>query len=106
MDAIQSTHANPQIYAVLCGRMTLKQKEIARQRDTLDSRVLTALLTWFIEQSGHPGYKNLRVPAECPKPIIHEDPDTANNTADDQYVAKETSFAKSTFHFHRELSQL
>ena len=29
MHAIQRKHANPQIYAVLCGRMTLKQKEIA-----------------------------------------------------------------------------
>ena len=75
------------------------KKEIARQRAGLDSRALTALLTWFIEQSGHWGNKNLRVPAECPKPIIHQDPDTANNTDDAQDVAKETLFAGSTFHF-------
>ena len=99
MHAIQRTHANPQIYAVLCGRMTLKQKEIARQKAEIDTRVLTALLTWFIEQSGHPAYKDLTVPAECPKPIIIRDPDTANNTDNEQDVAKETSFAGSTFHF-------
>lgn len=106
MYAIQSTHANLQIYAVLCGRMTLKQNEIARQQASLDTRVLTVLLTWFIKQSGHQGYKHLRVPAECPKPIIHQDPDIANNTDDAQDVAKETLFAGSTFHFCQECSQL
>ena len=42
---------------------------------------------------------NLRVSAECPKPIIHQDLDTANYTDDDQDAAKETLFAGSTFHF-------
>ena len=58
MHAIQQTHAVPQIYAVLCGRMTLKQKEIARQRAEVDTKVLTTLLTWFIEQSGYQAYKS------------------------------------------------
>ena len=49
MYAIQQKHANLQIYAVLCGRMTLKQKEIARQRAQIDTKVLTTLLTGFIE---------------------------------------------------------
>ena len=40
MHDIQRTHDNPQIYAVLCGRMTLKQKEIARQKAEIDTRVL------------------------------------------------------------------
>ena len=61
--------------------------------------MLAALLTWFIEQSGHPAYKDLTVPAECPKPNIVQDPDTTNNTDDEQDVAKETTFAGSTFHF-------
>ena len=87
-----------QIYAVLCGHITLKQKEIARQRAEIDTKVLTALLTWFIKQSGHPAYKDLTVPAECPEPIIVQDPDTTNNTDDEQKVAKETAFAGSTFH--------
>ena len=43
MYAIQQKHANLQIYAVLCGRMT--QKEIARQRAQIDTQMLTALLT-------------------------------------------------------------
>ena len=64
------------IYAMLCGHMTLKQKEIARQRAEIDMKVFTALLTWFIEQSGHPAYKDLTVPAEYPKLIIVQDPDT------------------------------
>ena len=45
MHAIQQKHTNPQIYVVLCGRMTLKQKEIARQRAQIDTQMLTALLT-------------------------------------------------------------
>ena len=79
--------------------MTLKQKEIARQRAQVDAKMLTALLTWFIEQSGHPAYKDLTVPAECPKPNIVQDPDTTNNTDEEQDVEKETKFAGSTFHF-------
>ena len=79
--------------------MTLKQKEIARQRAQIDTKVLTALLTWFIEQSGHPAFKNMTVSSECPKPTIVQDPDTSNNTDFDQDVAKETTFAGSTFHF-------
>ena len=61
--------------------------------------MLTAQITWFIEQSGHPAYKDLTVPAECPNPIIVQDPDTTNNTDGEQKVAKETAFAGSTFHF-------
>ena len=99
MYAIQQKHGNPQIYAVLCGRMTLKQKEIFRQRAEIDTKVLTALLTWFIKHSGHPAYKDLTVPAECPKPKIVQGPDTANKTNVDRDVAKEPTFTGSTFNF-------
>ena len=49
MHATQQKHTNSQIYAMLCGHIILKQKEIARQRAQIDTKVLTALLTGFIE---------------------------------------------------------
>ena len=40
------------------------------------------LLTWFIKESGHKGYKDVTPPDECPKPvIILQDEDNENNTA-------------------------
>ena len=84
---------------MLCGHMTLKQKEITRQRAEIDTKVLTVVLTWCIEQSGHPAYKDLTVPVECPKLKNVQNPDTTNNINNEQNIAKETTFAGSTFHF-------
>ena len=61
--------------------------------------MLTAQITWFIEQSGHPAYTDLTVSSECPKLNIAQDWDAANDTDDDHDVKKETTFAGSTFHF-------
>ena len=43
-------------------------------------------------------FKDLRVPVQCPKPIILQDPAILNNTDDDQNVAKEL-FVRSTCYF-------
>ena len=42
---------------------------------------------WFIEESGHPGFKDVPLPRNCPKPVIIQDNDVINNT--DQSVNRE-----------------
>ena len=98
MEQFQRTGASPHVYAVLCGRMTPKQKEIARSRAKLDTKILTAILTWFIEESGHEGYEGLRVPAKCPEPTIVEEPESEHNT-DTEKDAEKEAFSGSTFYF-------
>ena len=99
MNYFHTTGANPHVYCVLCGRMTPKQKELARARASLDTKMLTTLLTWFALESGHPGYENIRPPSECPSPTIIEDPSTDHNTDEEHDSSKETTFEGATFHF-------
>ncbi len=57
------------IYCVLCGRMTVDQKRIIRERSTLDTQLFIDFMTWFVQQSGHPGFKDTSIPEECPQPL-------------------------------------
>ena len=95
---LKETHCD-QILCVLSGAMTPKQKEIARQRAELDTRLFLGLLTWFIEESGHPGYENVQVPAECPRPIIIEDRESKNNTDQPGKPEIENVFEEGTCYF-------
>ncbi len=45
------------IYCVLCGRITPDQKQIVRRRAVVDTKLFIDLLTWFVNDSGHPGYQ-------------------------------------------------
>ena len=68
------------IYPVLCGRMTPDQKQIVRRRAVVNTQLLVDILTWFVKESGHPGFQNTTVPEECPKPLFVEDQEANNNT--------------------------
>jgi hypothetical protein len=54
------------IYCVLCGRMTLDQKQKVRRRAVVDTQLFIDILTWFVKESGHPGFQNTTIPDECP----------------------------------------
>jgi hypothetical protein len=99
MNHYLETGANPLVYCVLCGRMTPKQKELARQRAELDTAKMMKLMRWFIEDSGHPGYADVVLPEHCPKPVVIEDPETEHNTNVEQDPELEKSFEGATFHF-------
>jgi len=99
MNYFQNTGANPHIYCVLCGRMTPKQKEIVKQKVSLDTQLLIKLLTWFSTQSGHPGYKNIVPPSKCPVPTVIEDPASSHNTDEEHNPEIEHKFDGATFHF-------
>ena len=95
----QQSGANPNIYVVLCGRMTAKQKEIIKNRARVDTNILHKLLTWFVEESGHPGFKDVVPPSECPQPKVVEDPECSQNVDDEHDAEKESRYEGATFHF-------
>jgi hypothetical protein len=85
-----------EIVCVLSGAMTPKQKERAREQAKIDTKLYLGLLTWFIEESGHPAYENIPVPTECPRPIIIEDRESKYNT-DDPSTDKKGQEREETF---------
>ena len=99
MNYFQHTGANPNIYCVLCGRMTPNQKRIVRERSLLDTSMYIALVTWFIQKSGHNAFRNFTPPRECPQPTLIEDNATDNNTDEQVDTAIENQFDGGTFYF-------
>ncbi len=55
------------IHCVMCGRMTPDQKQIVRKRSRVDTQLYIDILTWFVKESGHPGYLNTSIPEDCPQ---------------------------------------
>ena len=65
MNNYLKTGANPNVYCILCGRYTPKQRELAKLKCLLDANEFMKLLEWFIEKSGHPDFKGLVKPQNC-----------------------------------------
>ncbi len=57
------------------------------------------VITWFIEESGHPGYNKTSIPKDCPQPLLVENPETRNNTDDPANVTLEANYEGGTFVF-------
>jgi hypothetical protein len=87
------------IYCVLCGRMTTDQKQIVRRRAVVDTQLLIDILTWFVKESGHPGFQNTTAPEECPKPLFVENQGTTNNTDKSVNVNVENNIESGTYCF-------
>jgi hypothetical protein len=85
------------IYCVLCGRMTPDQKQIVRRRAVVDTQLFIDILTWFVKESGNPGFQNTTIPEECPKPLFVEDQETANNRDKSINVNVETNIESGTY---------
>ena len=87
------------IYCILCGRMTPDQKQIVRKRAIVDTQLFIDILTWFVNESGHPGYQDTVIPEECPQPLFVEDKETQNNTDESVNVNLETNIESGTYYF-------
>jgi len=87
------------IYCVICGRMTPEQKTIVRKRAVINTKDFLDILTWFVTESGHEGYKNITIPEECPQPVFVADQETNNNTDRSVDVNVETNFESGTYYF-------
>jgi len=80
MNRLNQQGISEHIYCVLCGRMTPDQKQIVRTRAKVDTQLFIDVMTWFIKESGHPGYKETLIPQNCTQPTFIEDSETGNNT--------------------------
>ena len=99
MNQLNEADFGEHIYCVLCGRMTPNQKQIVRKRSKVDTQLFIDVITWFIQESGHPGYNKISVPKDCPQPRFVEDAETRNNTDDPANVALEANYEGGTFVF-------
>jgi hypothetical protein len=89
------------IYCVLCGRMTPDQKRIVRESSKVDTQLFIAIMTWFEEQSGHPGFSNTAIPNKCPQLLLIEDKESTNNTENPYDKTVKTMYEGGTYYFHR-----
>jgi hypothetical protein len=87
------------IYCVLCGRMTPDQKRIVREPSTLDTGLFIDIMTWFVQKSGHPGFKKISIPEECPQPLLVEYRETNNNTDFSINKNVDSSYDGGTYYF-------
>jgi hypothetical protein len=84
---------------VLCRRMTPDQKQIVRKRSRVDTQLYIDILTWFVKESGHPGYLNTSIPEDCPQPLLIEDIPTKNNTEDPTKKTVEANYEGGMYYF-------
>jgi hypothetical protein len=99
MNHLNQQGISKHIYCVLCGRMTPDQKQIVRSRAKVDTQLFIDVMTWFIKESGHPGYKETLIPQDCTQPILIEDSETVNNTDRPVNASLETTYEGGTFFF-------
>ena len=64
-----SIGANPNVYVVLCGKFTPKQRKILQEKVCVDLQDFNTLLKWMIDH-GHPSFSNVQPLNECPRPIL------------------------------------
>jgi hypothetical protein len=56
-------------------------------------------MTWFVRNSGHPGFKNTSISEECPQPLLVEDRDTNNNADISINKNVESRYEGGTYYF-------
>ena len=79
--------------------MTPDQKQIVRKRSRIDTQLYIDILTWFVKESGHPGYLNTSIPEDCPQPLLVEDNPTKNKTDDPSDKTVEANYEGRTYYF-------
>ncbi len=65
MNQLNQQGISKHIYCVLCGRMTPDQKQIVCKQAKVDTQLFIDVMTWFTQESGHPGYKETSIPEDC-----------------------------------------
>ena len=79
--------------------MTPSQKQTVHQRSTINAERYTAMLDWYINESGHPGYTGLQPNDRCPQATFIKDTESTNNTSDPGNPEIENVFVNGTFEF-------
>ncbi len=99
MNQLNHAGIGEQIYCVLCGRMTPDQNQIVRKRSRVDTQLYIDILTWFVKESGHPGYLNTSIPEDYPQPLLVEDIPTKNNTDEPANKTVKANYEGGTYYF-------
>ncbi len=99
MNHLNQAGSGKHIYCVLCGRMTPDQKQIVRKRSQIDTQLYIDILTWFVKESGHPGYLNTSILEDCHQTLLVEDNPTKNNTDDPSDKTMEANYKGGTYYF-------
>jgi hypothetical protein len=99
INQLNQTGIGKHIYCVLYGRMTPDQKQIVRKRSRVDTQFYIDILSWFVKESGHPGYLNTSTPEDCPQPLLVEDIPTKNNTDNPTNKTVEANYEGRTYYF-------
>ncbi len=79
--------------------MTPDQKRIVRERSKVDTQLFIAIMTWFVKQSGHPGFSNTAIPNKCPQPLQIEDKESTDNTDNPYDKAVKSMYEGGTYYF-------
>jgi hypothetical protein len=57
------------------------------------------ILSWFIKESGRPGYLNTSILEDCPQPLLVEDIPTKNNTDESADKTVKKNYEGGTYYF-------
>ncbi len=79
--------------------MTPDQKQIVHKRSKVATQLFIDVLTWFVKESGHPGYTNTSISDDCPQPLLVKDTKARNNTDDPTNETVEANFEGGTYFF-------
>jgi hypothetical protein len=99
MNQLNQAGIGEHIYCVLCGRKIPDQKQIICKRSRNDTQLYIDILSWFVKESGHPGYLNTSIPEDCPQPLLVEDIPTKNNTDKSANKTVKTNYEGGTYYF-------
>ena len=76
---LMKSGVQPDVYVMICGRVTPTQRKIIKQRCTINTQDYMIIMNWLIDN--HPSYIDLIKPESCPQPIVIGGfEETTNNT--------------------------
>ena len=99
MNHLDPGRAGRTIFAMICGRMTPSQREIVRRRAEINTSIYTSVVSWFIQKSGHPGYKDVVVLDEILQPKVIKDKESHNITDKAVNIGLENRYGGGTLYF-------
>ena len=67
-DFMLKSGTQPDMYVMICGRVTTTQREIIKRRCNMNANNYMYIYNWLI--NNHPSYSNMKLPQTCPQPIF------------------------------------
>ena len=92
---LETANVTSNIYVVIAGAMTPKQKDIIKRKAVLNKQLFLHMLAWFKEN--HPGYEGVNM--QCPEIPLIMDPDNQQNVDDEGDVKVEKKEEGAVYYF-------